>query len=569
MGFATLPTDILLLILRHLGVADIFALRRTSKALEDLTRSRSVWHDALHTHILARGLPLPGLRARSLDTLSAIELEELTFRALALRRNWTSSHPRSTRSAELVPPNIPPGARPRNLAVHYLPGREGRYLLTITLYDEPAAPRKYVVHCWDIGEEAGEPKVVAALRCTDLTGATVNTDPSHPGILAITRRGPSDDVTTSIFSIDFRARNVGAAFIPLQAFASFRFPLALEGSVFAASGPDNIVRVFDVEAGYVRAALRVPREYDDPTLRNEEHRCMGAVVLRGHVLTFCRQWIHLYALPSVPESPDNSTHPPPVAYNPIASHGWQWRIDSLVVTPRLLARGAAPTDEDAETRVRAGADEPEDTGHGGADEFPPIDVLIRFDTWFPWPVNILHHYVLTPNPAFTSSPPDAVAPDTPVSIPYLHPGGGPTMAHSIPSPIRLFTPSDMVLGRRGTALWLDAQAYESGPAQAGDHGQRIAGKVLASAGAELDRDKPSSTGEVDVAGQGGEEVGAGADSVSPGWYSEERVQTMVFHMQEEDDGWNKLAMDEDEGRIAVGTVSGQVHLFDYAPAAGL
>ncbi|TFY50825.1 hypothetical protein EVJ58_g10872 [Rhodofomes roseus] len=354
--------------------ADVQGPRRPHALPERLARRPA------HPHPRPR-TAAPRLARASLDTLSAIELEELTFRALALRRNWTSSHPRSTRSAELVPPNIPPGARPRNLAVHYLPGREGRYLLTITLYDQPAAPRKYVVHCWDIGEEAGEPKVVAALRCTDLTGATVNTDPSHPGILAITRRGPSDDVTTSIFSVDFRARNVGAAFIPLQEFASFRFPLALEGSVFAASGPDNIVRVFDVEAGYVRAALRVPREYDDPTLRNE--------------------------------------------------------------------------------------------------------------------------------------------------------------------------------------------AYESGPAQAGDHGQRIAGKVLASAGAELDRDKPSSTGEVDVAGQGGEEVGAGADSVSPGWYSEERVQTMVFHMQEEDDGWNKLAMDEDEGRIAVGTVSGQVHLFDYAPAAGL
>ena len=51
--------------------------------------------------------------------------------------------------------------------------------------------------------------------------------------------------------------------------------------------------------------------------------------------------------------------------------------------------------------------------------------------------------------------------------------------------------------------------------------------------------------------------------MSPGWFGEEGP--MVFHMQEEDDGWNRLALDEEEGRIAVGTVYGRVHLFEYAP----
>ncbi|KAH9926982.1 uncharacterized protein B0H18DRAFT_1210872 [Fomitopsis serialis] len=506
LSFATLPTDILVLVLRHLGVYGILALRQSCKALEALTRSRTVWHDALHAHVLARGLPLPGLHARPLSTLTAVELEKLTLRALALLRNWTSAHPRSTRSIELVPPGIPAGARARNLAVHYLPGREGRYLLTITFYDEPAAPRK----------------VVATLRCMNLTGANVNTDPNHPGILAITQRWPSDAVTTCIFSIDFSVRDPHAPFLPLQEFASFRFPLALEGSVFAASGPDNIVRVIDVEAGCVRAALRVPHEHDDPTLRNEDQRCMGAVFLPRHVLTFCRQWIHLYELPPVPPTipPNNALHAPPAACDPLASHKWQWRIDSLVVASRLPA-----CDAGAAGWTRSG-------GEGGDAAFPSIDVLIRFDTWFPWPVNILHHTAATP---------------------YLHADGAPTMAHSIPSPIRLFTPSDMVLGRRGTALWLDAQAYDGGPAQAGDHGQRVAGKVLPVTGALGGR----ATGE----GEGA----VGEEGEPDRWHGEERAQTMTFHMQEDDDGWNKLALDEEEGRVAVGTVDGRVHLFEYAP----
>lgn len=280
---------------------------------------------------------------------------------------------------------------------------------------------------------------------------------------------------------------------------------------------------------------------------------MGAVLFRRHVLTFCRQWIHLYALPAPPASLPTALAdaPPPLAEcDPLASHKWQWRIDSLVVAPRLLrpgpAHACATSCDDDEARCGAEA---------GAEPFPPIDVLIRFDTWFPWPVNILHHYVLAPNPAFTTAPASS-------GTPYLHAGGAPAMAHSIPSPIRLFTPSDMVLGRRGTALWLDAQAYEGGPAQAGDHGQRIAGRMLtatSSSAPSLSAGAPGESGEGEAEG--------GGDRVSAGWFGEERAgaDATVFHMQEEDDGWNRLALDEEEGRIAVGTVYGRVHLFEYAP----
>ena len=310
---------------------------------------------------------------------------------------------------------------------------------------------------------------------------------------------------------------------------------------------------------------------------------MGIVLFRRHVLTFCKQWIHLYALPAPPNCATAIlAHPPapPAECDPLVSHKWQWRIDSLVVAPRVLcpapawAGTASCADSascDAGVGMEAGAE---------AEAFPPIDVLIRFDTWFPWPVNILHHYVLTPNPAFTSSssscssapssPTPHASPDSPPrSTPYLHAGGAPAMAHSIPSPIRLFTPSDMVLGRRGTALWLDAQAYESGPAQAGDHGQRIAGRMLAAPpppSSSSDRTRELHPGEGGGEGQGGEGEGGGGgegDRVSPGWFGEEGP--MVFHMQEEDDGWNRLALDEEEGRIAVGTVYGRVHLFEYAP----
>lgn len=302
---------------------------------------------------------------------------------------------------------------------------------------------------------------------------------------------------------------------------------------------------------------------------------MGVVLFRRHVLTFCKQWIHLYALPAPPDSTAMvlADPPPPVECDPLASHKWQWRIDSLVVAPRMLPAASAQmcTTGCEDHVVGTGVE---------VEAFPPVDVLIRFDTWFPWPVNILHHYVLAPNPAFSPSPfpssaslsdeTSSASPDSDPassspsrSTPYLHAGGAPAMAHSIPSPIRLFTPSDMVLGRRGTALWLDAQAYESGPAQAGDHGQRIAGRILAAPPFPL----PPSAREGGRNREGGSGEGQGGDRVSPGWFGEGEGP-MVFHMQEEDDGWNRLALDEEEGRIAVGTVYGRVHLFEYAPQGG-
>ena len=177
----------------------------------------------------------------------------------------------------------------------------------------------------------------------------------------------------------------------------------------------------------------------------------------------------------------------------------------------------------------------------------------------------------SPDREFDSSELQALSTATPCvtsGTPYLHVGGAPAMAHSIPSPIRLFTPSDMVLGRRGTALWLDAQAYEGGHAQAGDHGQRIAGRMLAAPSSSFSSaGGPGGSGGGDAAEGGGE----GGDRVSPGWFGEERAGggAMVFHMQKEDDGWNRLALDEEEGRIAVGTVYGRVHLFEYAPQGEL
>lgn len=289
---------------------------------------------------------------------------------------------------------------------------------------------------------------------------------------------------------------------------------------------------------------------------------MGVIVMEQFILAFCQRWIHLYILPS-PEGKDqalgNGTSRQALDLDPAAGFKWQWRIDSLVVSHQ---------------------------GHGDPDTrqdtpLDPINIFIRFDTWYPWPVNILHHFVLPPNPSFDPSVFSQISHHHSLpsleNIPYLFTAAstlfGPYMTTSVASPMRLFTPSDMVLGKYGTALWIDAQTDFSSPSQAGDHGQRIAGKMLSATNLRnhhlnLSDPMPHRRGDDQVSPgyidfQPGAHLAQGESVHSIGPQDENSI--MVFEVRENCDGWNRLALDEEEGRIAVGSVDGTINVFDYAP----
>ncbi|OBZ73695.1 hypothetical protein A0H81_06257 [Grifola frondosa] len=427
----SLPVDILLQIFGALEVSDILAIRCTNKFFQSITHEHSIWHEVLHTQVVQRGIPLPGLRDRSITTLSAAQLEHLACNALRLRANWTSAIPVCTRHVDIIPLKIR-SSRTRNISVQFLPGRGNRYLLAITLYDDPAEPRKCMIQCWDITSENPQKCVqVAMMLCVGVHGVTVNSDPNHAAVLAVTRRGPAEEVTTSMFAIKFNAECPEKAFVLLDKFPSFRFPLAFEGSVFIASEVNQIVYLINTDSGRVTHELHVPLLHDDATLLLEEHKCFQAILLEHFVLTFRKQWLYIYHIP--PEEP--------------------------VV--------ASPAD-------------------------------------------------------------------------------GPFIVHSIPSPIRLFTPSDMVLGRYGTALWIDAATDETTPSQAGDHGQRIVGKMLSHPqwrtaglplGGEGSSDDRVSPGYVDA------RIGTELANVNDGALTDEAMaSTMVFQLQELPDEWNRLCI---------------------------
>lgn len=137
------------------------------------------------------------------------------------------------------------------------------------------------------------------------------------------------------------------------------------------------------------------------------------------------------------------------------------------------------------------------------------------------PINALHHYVLEPNESY-----DPSQPTHRINFPYHL---LPTLRRTIPSPVRLFSTSHMALGKYGTAVWFDNGA-EDDFGQA-DRGQRLAGMLLTA---------PNSDG----------------DTVAVG--------SLSVHEYADTDRWVKVAVCEEEGKIAVAAVDGTITIRSYA-----
>lgn len=148
---------------------------------------------------------------------------------------------------------------------------------------------------------------------------------------------------------------------------------------------------------------------------------------------------------------------------------------------------------------------------------------------YPWPVNLLHHYVLKPNISYIPGLSNDVDPE---NRPYFCNSSNPMLLRTIASPINLFSTSHMALGDYGTAIWLDSHTEEYFDSV---KGKRLAGRLLP------------------LYDDANDDATAVASS-SAG---------MVFGIQE-DDSWVRVALDEQEGRIAIGTDTGSISILEFA-----
>ncbi|TFL02174.1 hypothetical protein BDV98DRAFT_506405, partial [Pterulicium gracile] len=148
---------------------------------------------------------------------------------------------------------------------------------------------------------------------------------------------------------------------------------------------------------------------------------------------------------------------------------------------------------------------------------------------YPWPVNLLHYYVLLPNPSYLRH-----LPISKENLPYDFP---PQNLRTITSPVRLFAQTACVLGRWRTVLWIDSHTEDYyGPSGSG---QRLAGCVERLRG-------------------DGDEGGAG-----PAEEGEESGDTSSVFAKREVDAWVSLGVCEEHGQVAVGMKDGGVEVFGY------
>jgi hypothetical protein len=93
----------------------------------------------------------------------------------------------------------------------------------------------------------------------------------------------------------------------------------------------------------------------------------------------------------------------------------------------------------------------------------------------------------------------------------------------------------MVLGSYGTALWIDSHTEDYF-----DHaveGQRLAGTLFTA-------------------------IESGGEVVALNDQGAAATASMVYHVRE-DDGWVRIAIEEEEGKIAVGTSTAEITIFEY------
>ncbi|KAJ8092847.1 hypothetical protein PM082_023480 [Marasmius tenuissimus] len=509
---AALPDEIYIAIFQFLSLRDVVNLRQVSHHFGDITKSRELWNRLLRREIHAkRRIPVPGLEKNGIGALSARELEICVQRSLKLHRNWTSESPVTTRTSTVSAGGVEPAPSMRVISLDFITVEGLPHLFSASLRQD-VAPRMFMFELWAINLTNDSGLHCVARRESVLGGGyAVNRHRSvMSGTLAIKSAASID-----ILGLD-PSKEPEQAFVTLNTIESSQAKSVLSfiGTTLVIRGLNDEVRILDTTRPTHRVELRHPQ----PVLPANQPKVFETVIDDDYILLIQPTTLELYSLEGF-RNGDNVQF-----LSPITVHTFQWRLDSCRVERDIKhAHVSHPSQP------------------------PPINILLRFSSLFPWPVNLLQHYVLHPNRHYTPSIPVSL-----YNLPYHFP---PILQQTISSPIRLFAVSDVALGSYGTGVWIDSHTEDY--FHQGEVGQRLAGHMLSPV-----RDGPPAEGR---------ESSYSSTSNDPEQpeFSDKSTQSQastVYYVQETDD-WTRVAVDEAEGRIAVGSALGRIVLYDYAERA--
>ncbi|RPD63471.1 hypothetical protein L227DRAFT_521638 [Lentinus tigrinus ALCF2SS1-6] len=459
MRLQDLDDDILIQLFTLLPVASILILRQTCTHFSQISRLRFVWQNVCRTQVLAHGYPF---QCRRLARADAPELERLVRHALRLAAFWSTPSDAPRRSVDF---QASTGTGVSH--VRLLPGRGGRYLLTV--YKGIWS----MISCWDLGSVPSAPTTPTPTptvtkvadwcpRNTIFSGFVVNTEPDSDAALAVAVQHGGGTQSIELLTI-FPGDDDGdgddgepPAFKSVGNIATGFHPVALRGDLIAFSDDASETVVMNWRKNTFALLKSSQRPVDEHFQYN---RCLQVVFAHRSILIVRARSVELFPEPEL--RPADGEY---VTYAPVGFHTFGW-IDGVAVVPQC------GTTVDANDVVKA-------SGH------EPLSILLRAESDDPWAsdVHTLEQFVLHPNPAFdnhsnsnSASPPPSSLPDgsSQPSDPDVQPTSVPASA-PVPIPPYLFPPvraehtsptvrgflrcRDIVLGPSGTALWIQPRA---------------------------------------------------------------------------------------------------------------
>ncbi|KAG5653610.1 hypothetical protein H0H81_011982 [Sphagnurus paluster] len=422
---------------------------------------------------MQQNMAIPGLSSSSLEGLSVADLENLARKSLRLHRNWTSLSP--------LPSNkltIRPSSQHDRVfrTFEFLRVENRSYLLTFTIRRAPEP--LFSLQCWDLNVSETPPTCVADRTVASYGLFAINRQRGSRGVVAIQL------LDIELLQINFSAQDPASAFRTIAKIPETKHRLvALHGSLIVTQDEQENLHISDLSKPEAQLELHRRGKISQKTLE---------VVIQGELIIIVRlDGLEIFSISNL-WSKEETTYP-------LVQHIWQWSLDSVSVAPQ------------ASWTPR---------------KYAPINILLRFGSLLPWPVNLIHQFILHLNPSYDNTKPIASG-----NVPYEI---VPTLRCQIGSPVRLFSNYHMAIGSRGTAVWIDNHTEDY--FGHGECGQRLAGTLLATSDHQ--------------------------DMHEDYYEAESSMGSTVFEYCESDE-WTRVAIDNNEGMIAVGHLDGTIVVREY------
>ncbi|KAK7045273.1 hypothetical protein R3P38DRAFT_3347422 [Favolaschia claudopus] len=290
----SLPDDILIYLFRFLEVPQIISLRKTSRKLQDISRLRIIWVNALTDRILPPCYPFP--LDFPLDNVSSSVLESSVRRAYLLGKQWFSEKPFSC--DVLYDFDATKGTPITD--VRFIPGYDGTWIITVS------KSIWSVMTVWELRgtSRSATKRFEWSQRDSLLQSFVLNDEGAAEATLAIAvvREGHS--------YIDIMSLSTDSGFHSLTIVESTLSPVYLHGDIIVLSNSSDSTLVMNWKTG--QSALLVSSSHATATGLSLNNKCIQILFTAEAILVVRARGLTIFQILTRfidPSSPSSRPHP--------------------------------------------------------------------------------------------------------------------------------------------------------------------------------------------------------------------------------------------------------------------